>query len=676
LSSTISIFFAMQSSFPRVGGILKLPAPPREFKLRFAAVVGRPEACYKRVMAIPGASTSAGTGHPRAGGPALAVLAAAVLLAAAFSAVQLFDSDTWIHLASGRLVWQGGIPSTNTFSFLFPEYPFRHVEWLFQATAYLSFLAGGAAGAVLFQVALASSAFLLSAAAFLARTRRIGWGTLLLVLPLVLFALAVCRSRFVLRPHLVSFLGIALLLYLWHARPRFLLPLAALTGAVWANSHPGVVYGLVLCGLFTLSRALARDGKGAGEGGLFLLAFFAGSLANPYLLHPYQYAWIHYRLEKVLPNIAEFAPPTLADNPAFFAYAALALIALPLRLREKDTLYPLVLAAFLIPALRAQREAATFAVASLPFLMLAASRIVEHQDGGWRRRTVQGAGVLLSVLALAAAAGECRRYQGFMRPGLGINRAVVPAGAVDFIRDRRLEGRMYNDFGNGGYLMWRLFPGRGVFQDGRPLAYPPGFLAEIQGGGRPLTADELGMIAGRYRLDGAVVTRALWRHFDSYADLFRQLGWKLTYLDGISAVYLRPGTPDGERMRDLEFVLLRLDRDPYALFDDGLRDPVRMKAEVARLDPRTFVLPADCFRFALAAWGCGDLASAGRFLRRGREIDPENPGWPLNLGNLEAATGRRAEARRWYREAVRLGPGTEQGRKAAEKMAALPAEGS
>ncbi len=611
------------------------------------------------------------TGRSSARGAAPAILLGAALLAAVFSAVRLFDSDTWFHLASGRLIWQHGIPSTNVFSFLFPDHPFRHVEWLFQAAAYLSFLAGGAAGAVSFQMLLVMSTFLASAATLLARARRMGWEAVLLVLPLIILALTVCRVRFGLRPHLVSFLGVALLIYLWEARPRFYLIFIALAGAVWSNSHPGVVYGLVLCGFFPLSRVLARDLKGAREGVWALLAFFLGSLANPAFLYPYEYAWIHYRLERVIPDIAEFAPPTLAETPAFFVFAALAVLALPQRLGRKDFLYPLVLASFLIPALRAQREAATFAVASLPFLLQAAAGFAERWSEGWRRKAVAGAGALLALLSLGIAAREWRRYEIFLRPGLGVNREVVPVNAADFIREQGLTGRMYNDFGNGGYLMWALFPGRGVFQDGRLLAYPPGFLAGIQGTGSPLAVGDLRSIADRYRLDGGVITRVLSRHFDSYAGLFRELGWKLAYLDGISAIYLRPGSPDDERMRGREFTLLRPDGEPFALFDAGQKDPARMRAEIARLDPRTFILPADCFRFALAAWGCGDLARAEEFLRRGREIDPKNPGWPLNLGNLKAAAGSRDEARRWYEKAIRLGEGTEQGRKASEKMKAL-----
>lgn len=591
---------------------------------------------------------------------ALAAAVAVLALAFLFSANQVWDSDSWFHLATGREILAHGIPAVNTFSFAFPDHPWPDPEWLFQLAAYLFTLPAGPGGAVLLQMALAGGAFLLSAGVFLRRAGRVGGRELLVLFPLVLLALAEVRVRLVLRPHLVSYLGIALLLYLWSARPKRTPLWFFLAGAVWANAHPGVVFGALLCGLFIGSALLGRDREGAGAACLAGAAFLGGSLCNPFFAYPYAYSLGHLAPGSVLGNIGEMAPPALAQHPAFFLFALLALAAIPFRLREGDWLHPLVATVFFAVAFRAQREVPAFCVAALPGTLLGLRQALGARSFARARGApALAAAFLVAAFALFAAWRGAVDYRLFLRPGVGVNRAALPVGAARFIREKGFTGRFYNDVGNGGYLIWALYPGRGVFQDGRFFAYPTRFLAEAQGTGRPLDSRALAALAARYRLDGAVVTRALSPYFESYAGLFASLGWSVVYLDGVSCVFVRPGSPDAERAAGSEYSLLPAiltpATDPRDLFEAGSREPERMRSELERVPPGGLLKPSDCLALALAAWGAGDLPRAEAFFARGADLDPRSSGFPYYLGRLAAAAGKPELARERFRQAVQRG---------------------
>src|SRR5262249_44805102 len=64
--------------------------------------------------------------------------------------------------------------------------------------------------------------------------------------------------------------------------------------------------------------------------------------------------------------------------------------------------------------------------------------------------------------------------------GLGESLLLFPAGAVDFLEREAPGARVLNDDGQGGFILWRAFPPRQVFVDGRLQVYPPATWADYQ----------------------------------------------------------------------------------------------------------------------------------------------------------------------------------------------------
>ena len=71
-----------------------------------------------------------------------------------------------------------------------------------------------------------------------------------------------------------------------------------------------------------------------------------------------------------------------------------------------------------------------------------------------------------------------------MNPTLQANAQVrlnasMPVKAVEFVKSHGISGRMFNDYAQGGYLIYHLYPQQQVFIDGRADIYGDEFLQEF-----------------------------------------------------------------------------------------------------------------------------------------------------------------------------------------------------
>ncbi|HWR98881.1 MAG TPA: hypothetical protein VN317_10710, partial [Candidatus Methanoperedens sp.] len=359
------------------------------------------------------------------------------------------DPDTFFHLTFGKIIVASGLPTTNTVSFTWGSYPWKNTEWLFGVILYLLHSLGGEVAISAFQALVVAAAFSLTADTVRRRLPGLSPVVWLVMLPLFLAALAASQFRFVPRPQLVSFLGLSLLLNLWERRPRRLPLWFGLTGCAWANLHPGVIFGLAVCLALVVSSARSRErfGPAVCAG----VAFFAGTLVNPYFFHPYVYAASHLFISERV-SLVEFAQPTLAQNGTFFVLAALAVLAIPQRWRRGDVLHPLLVAGFLALSLYVVRFVPKFLLLALPGLCQTAAELVSTPERS--RRRIAALALFALGVCLLLFAGRDVFFRTHHDPfGWGLNERRIPAGAADFISSRSLRGRMYNDFQQGGYLM-------------------------------------------------------------------------------------------------------------------------------------------------------------------------------------------------------------------------------
>jgi tetratricopeptide (TPR) repeat protein len=461
----------------------------------------------------------------------LAALAALLLFVAGRCLVPMDETDLFFNLRLGDLILgQHAVPRTNLLSFTTPEARDLNLAWLFQIVLALAYRAGGIAGTVLLK-----TAFVLATWALLFRLAlRRGAHPAAAAAALALAAWA-AEPRFVERPHLCTFLGLAyLLLALERAelgRPRALLALLPLA-LVWANANSCFFLAPALLALYAAGAEIDRRDVDAKRAALIALLLVPFIFATPSGAGALTYIANHWRMPWLRP-LQEYRVATWPLDGPFFFVAAGVLLATALPGRRWRWLLP-ALALGLLGARRI-RFVAEFAILGGPILAVAATELGRRAARLLPRRPVA---LYTTVAVTAALAGLTvmprlsAARQGERLVDLGLEPDLIPAAAIGFVDANGLGGRMYNDLEVGSYLTWHWGARHQVFQDPRINSYPAAFHATLRRD--DLSRDEWQTFLDRFGVTTALVS---YPDLNPRAALFDPARWALVYRDTEALVF-------------------------------------------------------------------------------------------------------------------------------------------
>jgi hypothetical protein len=527
---------------------------------------------------------------------ALILAGASVVLLAGFSNA-FGDSDGWWHLKTGQyIVQQRRLPVPDPFAFTtamgapaYPEEPLiRHFnlthEWLSQVIFYAAYAAAGFGGVVALRMLLLFSFCALVGLLVYRRTSGFYWA-----MAASLAAAKVIPLLAVERPHIFTYVLLAVtLLILERGRPLWLLPPLFL---FWANCHGGYIMGWVALGGYC-ARSLWLWWRGqslAGERRLWLVAaccvLVTGLNPNGFQIFT---VLASYRQSAMQSALTEWQPPHYWEFSVYTVLlysAALCLLWARTRARLVDWLF---FAAFALASLSAMRNvflialvgpivvAAYFpwkrAAAWMGQCLLLALLILSYLNAGAAVKLVALVAAL-GVFSLLAARGRIRIAEIGLAIALastayaqatsrGTFRFVAaeeywPKGAAEFLRAHRIAAPMLNNYHEGGYLIWKLWPQERVFIDGRALneavfrdAYRM-YLLESGGGRDPARLlDDYGIdvvLMSGFEFVGGIpypLVPAL--------ALLPGTEWKLVYQDHIAVVLMRHLPPGVKPLNPLD----------------------------------------------------------------------------------------------------------------------------
>jgi len=482
------------------------------------------------------------------------------------------DNDLWWHLAAGDWIRaNGSVPRVDPFSHTVAGQTWIEPGWLPDVLMSHIFERFSYAGLGVLLGCLVTAALAINYVVSDAHPFVRAFATLLGAITSALY--------WTMRPHLFSFLFFAITLWILaqHRRGRrrvvWLLPPLML---LWANCHGAWISGLIAIACYvlgeTLERAAVSDQRsaiseqqapratqhGSWRPLLELIAATALSLpllaVNPHGLALLRYPFTTINLGALQEHIQEWASPNfhLVQTKPFLCMLLLVVAALALAGRRPRFADLFTLLAFTYLALSAVRHIALWALVAAPLLatygqaaFLNAWRALVRRypalgklslrESAAAPRPALAAAHWLLVLALLAA-GVYKAQQPLSD---AFNEKVqaehFPAGAVAYLQSHELAGEMYNTYNWGGYLLWKLYPGRRVFIDGRTDLYGDAFIQRWQdvAEAKPGWEETL----REYHV-GYMIIEA-----DSFLSRYLALlpDWEEKYRDDVAMIYARKG---------------------------------------------------------------------------------------------------------------------------------------
>lgn len=409
-------------------------------------------------------------------------VAAVLLVSAATMLVTLLRNpialDSFWHLRMGMdWIGNGLSPWIDHYSFTYQGHPITNPPVAFQALLHVLVSQFGVRmGFVL--VKLSAYVLVLGAVVYLLRQQRAPAVLYAMVLPVLVFLL---QMRSIVRPELFSFAFsvFALILYMRaenKVSARAFLPIVFLMLA-WTNYHSSIVGYIIFAGLF-LDCAVEQYRKAAPPiiwaqwlawGLLVLLVGFV----NP--------GWSHPLIEAVtFPDewkylIDEYLPPFAFNktNPGIYLLALLTLLVPVLAVRHRRFGFLLIWLVLAYTGVTMQRMVTPAGIVIV--LMLALLLVKDWPP--WKRGFAghlgdKVAGSFFLLIVGVALYANVERALGFLKENQSTY-TRYPEAMVNYMLREGIHGRIFNDYGIGGYLIYRLAPDIQVYIDGRTqILYP------------------------------------------------------------------------------------------------------------------------------------------------------------------------------------------------------------
>ncbi|MFO0947830.1 MAG: hypothetical protein U1D30_18225 [Planctomycetota bacterium] len=474
-----------------------------------------------------------------------------LLAAVALSLNKIDTTDTPYHLATAKYAFQTGHwPTTNTFSYTFPDYPLYQQYPVYQSLLYAVYWLGGWEGLSLLHCVGWTLVYFL----WMRWGGSYRWAAVLSIAWVI--ALLGLQRRMVLRPDLVTLMLLGILFHLvdlYRKGHAWAVAGFVFVQFLMANSHQLFPLGLATQGVLLIHLLMVRFlggrfGISREDADVPLLPVIIGLLfsigtcfATPLgfeiLRAPEHTAGSlgHHRL-----HVSEFVYVT-SDEYSFRLVLLAGGLALAGWYWARRNWNPLEIGLWLMGlalVVAALRGTAFFVLISIGVFSRFFTRAAEEDlrvSGRVNTWSLPRNAMALVTMAISLWLVSIRwidppRVLGRVQPGIGRTLGFWPDHAVSFLKDHPPPGRMINlSWYSGNVLTWELYPKHPVFVDPRFEAFPREFLLrsiQAQEDGQAL--DEL---IEKYQPDWMVAEVRLPTVVAQAARLWKSGAWSLIYVD-------------------------------------------------------------------------------------------------------------------------------------------------
>lgn len=470
-----------------------------------------------------------------------AAIAIAFMLLFAMASRVSVDPDMWWHIRLGEFILETSQPVyADTFSHTHAGLAHPNHSWLAQVVMAAGWRLAGHLGLTLFVSLLATGGMFFM--------YRAGAGSIYMQ-GFVLVIGAACAAAFWSpRPQMFTFFFSAVLIYLLFELKRsgrvrlwLLPPLLWL----WGNCHGGFIIAFILLGAFALGEwincrfALGESRVPVRKISILLRITFLSLALMP--LNPLGFAVFAVPFDTIgigglREYIQEWQSPDFSQPQSwgFILLVAVLLGAVLASRRRLDATESILVIGTLCLALISGRNLSLFAVVATPIASIHIDRALSRT--GWRiprriRESPRRVAINLILIALVAL-GTILHVE-YVTNDKTIKRALLlnfPVNAVRHLNASPLEGKLFNSYNWGGYLIFAA-PQHPVFIDGRTDLYRD-FLDE--------TITRLGAESWRSLFKQWDIRIALIESAGYLAiQLDRAVDWQREYGDDLASIFVR-----------------------------------------------------------------------------------------------------------------------------------------
>lgn len=471
------------------------------------------------------------------------------------------DPDMGWHLANGKYLLEHHmqVAKTDIYSFTMPDFPLIMHEWVTDVFMYGLYTSSRFGLFILSVVFAFISAMAFMIASFGVRAKREHK-----IIAAILTTIASIPILGV-RPQMISLLALAIVIYVilkfridQRSKAIFFLPLVFF---LWVNLHGGFAVGLFFIGLFIgieflkqlamfhlkdsnqerllrIKAAISKDMISLGSLLKLFYLFLASALVT--LINPY--GWRVY-IEVVTTifdtyaksNINEWMPVTAANPMSyeFLIYVLLLVILLMFSYRKIDFTYLAISLVFLYLSFSSWRHMPLFLLVSTPLWVNIVERITGKELLNIVRKRYFIPLVFLSVAFMANQQIHILKDKGSSVENMA--RGIYPYGATEYLKKNPIEGRMFNEYNWGGFIIWQ-YPDSKVFIDGRMPSWKIGDYRVFQDFNTIASISEgWDKLLEKYDIAYSIVYNDQPNQFK-----YGYLKWEKVYGDELVAIYKRP----------------------------------------------------------------------------------------------------------------------------------------
>lgn len=413
--------------------------------------------------------------------------------------INLVNADLGRHIQNGRYFFlDKNVLNQNYYSYTYPTFSTINHHWAVGVLFFLIYNLSGFIGLHLLFILVSLITLLI----FILPVGR--KNNCFLLIPLALFCLPLLAQRTEIRPEIFSnlFAGIIFFLLFFYREKKinyrflFLIPLIEI---FWVNIHIYFFLGPVIVGSFLLESLLRRNKNSL----LLILLLFVASLST--ILNPFgltgslaplnefnNYGYELAENQSVWYMVKFFPNPIYLVFITVFGLFCFSFFLVLILKPKKISIAHLLLGIFLsYMAWTMNRNITLFSLFSLP-LIAYNFEIIKNRLSGKTNLYINGkllnlkisryhSHLLLLIISLFFlvyyfSTNRFQRFPYWSEFGLGLE--TGNNASADFYINNHLHGPIYNNYDDGSYLIFHLFPQEKVYVDNRPEAYPASFFTK------------------------------------------------------------------------------------------------------------------------------------------------------------------------------------------------------